>query len=105
MSRSYRKTPIHGVTTACSEKDDKRIIHGMMRAAERDALSNLNPDHLENVSIPQKMRELYNVWNMAKDGRWLTDRTERPRRDRRGGFIVASANDDVFWPAHRCWGK
>jgi hypothetical protein len=39
MSRSRRKTPITGITTARSDKQDKRLDHRAERAAVRDALA------------------------------------------------------------------
>lgn len=39
MSRSYRHTPICGVTTARSEKEDKQIEHRKWRAAVHEALA------------------------------------------------------------------
>ena len=39
MSRSRRKTPVCGITTARSDKEDKRLNHRAERAAVRDALA------------------------------------------------------------------
>lgn len=105
MSRSYRKTPIHGITTARSEKDDKRIMHGMMRAAERTGLAKLRHVDADEFILPESFNEIFNVWSMAKDGRTRSDRAERPRRTRRGGFDLQPGEDWPWWPAHKCWGK
>jgi len=44
MSRSIRKTPIFGHTTARSESDDKRLWHKRWRAIERDQLATVGVD-------------------------------------------------------------
>lgn len=64
MSRSYRKTPIHGITTARSEKEDKRINHGMFRARERDAIRRGDYE-----DCPRDMNEVRDLWAMDKDGK------------------------------------
>lgn len=52
MSRSRRRTPIIGITTADSEKQDKRRANRSWRAAIRHAFSD--------------------PWTMAKDGKkWV----------------------------------
>lgn len=57
MSRSYRKTPIVGMTKKESEKKDKRLAHRARRNAER------------SYGRPVNLREVSNVWAMAKDGK------------------------------------
>jgi hypothetical protein len=66
MSRSQRKNPIQGITTARSEADDKRIWHGRWRSTERDKLLTLNEtkDHLTSDK-----NEVSNPWTMNKDGK------------------------------------
>ena len=44
MSRSRRKTPIFGHTTARSEVHDKRLWHKRWRSRERDQLATVGPD-------------------------------------------------------------
>lgn len=63
MSRSRKKTPIHGITTAVSEKEGKRIWHKRMRARERDRLIT-DPE-----SEPTHEREVSDTWGMSKDGK------------------------------------
>lgn len=67
MSRSYRKTPIFGWSTARSESADKKIWHGRARARGRVAL------HADMESArPLDEREVSNVAAMSKDGKtWL----------------------------------
>lgn len=68
MSRSYRKTPISGITTAESEAMDKRIWHKRMRARQRDRLMT------DSESEPVHTREVSDPWGMGKDGkRWVPD--------------------------------
>ena len=63
MSRSRKKTKIHGITTAESEAEDKRIWHKRMRARERDRLI-ADPE-----SEPTHENEVSSKWAMAKDGK------------------------------------
>jgi len=77
MSRSRRKTPIFGITTAKSEAFDKVCWHRAFRRAENQRLQ-AAPDR-----TPRDIREFYNPWSMHKDGkRWwsgteLNDRIMR----------------------------
>jgi hypothetical protein len=58
MSRSRKKNPITGVTTAKSEKIDKKIYNKKMR---RKKISDERP--------PPHKREVSNKWLMSKDGK------------------------------------
>jgi hypothetical protein len=58
MSRSRRKNPVTGFTTATSEKEDKRLDHRAERAAVRDALAH-------QVEPPRRPRGQY----FDKDGK------------------------------------
>lgn len=70
MSRSRRRTPICGITTARSEKSDKRIWHRRARARIHVMLFRAAPDDIPHLDI----REVSNPWSMAKDGRqWFGD--------------------------------
>lgn len=68
MSRSRRKTPIFGITTARSEREDKVLWHGRWRVAERTALAAISPDMADGHMTTLK-RSVSNPWSMAKDGR------------------------------------
>ena len=57
MSRSRRKTPVFGFTTAVSEKQDKRWANRRLRRAVRQGRRDL------------RLREVSNVWGFAKDGK------------------------------------
>ena len=68
MSRSRKKTPISGITKARSEKQDKRIANRRYRSRVKHQLRNLEDAEGVSLSI---VREVTNVWSMAKDGkRW-----------------------------------
>jgi len=78
MSRSHRKTPIFGITTAQSERRDKQHWHRRWRLQERMALRKLAPTELD-THIDTDARAAGNVWAMAKDGRQYWPSTEQMR--------------------------
>jgi len=63
MSRSRRKTPILGITTAASEANDKARWHRAYRRAERQRLR-ASPE-----SLPASHRDYSDPWSMDKDGK------------------------------------
>jgi hypothetical protein len=71
MSRSHRKTPIRGITSAVSEKSDKAAAHRKVRHAVRIALETDAP------VLPHE-KELTNPWSMAKDGKAVFDPNANP---------------------------
>lgn len=71
MARSFRHTPIVGITTADSEKLDKRIANRRERSRIRQILLSLvgaGDDCLDSLVLPHR-RELSNVWSFDKDGK------------------------------------
>ena len=60
MSRSRKKTPVTHIA-APSERSDKVIWHGRMRAREREALAH-------GKEMPD-IKDVSNPWYMGKDGR------------------------------------
>lgn len=73
MTRSRRKTPIIGITTAESEKDFKQIEHRRERRKVHSAVKSGEeaPDH----------RHFGNPWSGPKDGRqFLHEPNERLMR-------------------------
>ena len=67
MSRSYKKMPISGFTTAKSEKEDKRFANRLFRRASRNRIkSNREPFY--------RLREVCDVWDFAKDGKMYYDK-------------------------------
>jgi hypothetical protein len=64
MSRSYRQ-PFIALVAAASEREDKKIWHGRMRAQERTRLASTRDlDSYLGVDV----REVSNPYTMAKDG-------------------------------------
>jgi len=85
MSRSRRKTPIFGMTSCRSERQDKVIWHGRLRARERDRLRSASPDALAS-HLPAQERQVSNPWTMGKDGHYFWP------RDRQIGVAEIRAN-------------
>ncbi|MEO6528743.1 MAG: hypothetical protein ABIP93_19150 [Gemmatimonadaceae bacterium] len=64
MTRSRKKTPIRGVTSAASEKADKAVAHRKERKRVRTVL-HVDPE----PEVLPHTRELSDPWDMAKDGK------------------------------------
>ena len=62
MSRSRKKTKIHGVTTATSEKQDKRFSNRRYRRIVKQRIN------AGDVILP-KIREVSNIWLFEKDSK------------------------------------
>jgi len=75
MTRSRRKTPVCGITTAESEKADKALTHRLMR---RKVAVALREDEDESTP-PEANREALNPYSMAKDGKQRFDPAKHPR--------------------------
>ena len=76
MSRSYRHTPVTGITTARSEKKDKRQAHRSLRAATRASLETVM---MAGDAIFPVMREVANVYSFEKDGKQRFDPKSQPK--------------------------
>ncbi len=63
MSRSRKKTPIHGIAVCDSEAKDKRIWHKRMRSNERDRLI-VDPE-----GVQTHRHDVSSRWTMGKDGK------------------------------------
>lgn len=76
VSRSKRKTPIMGMTSAVSEAQDKAIWHRVYRRTERQRLQS------RPFSEPRDFREFSNPWSMDKDGKqyWMKMPARRMRK-------------------------
>lgn len=75
MSRSRRKVPIFGHTTARSEADDKRLWHKRSRSRERDQLASIGP---EGDPMPVHRQAVSSTGDMSKDGKqWFDPRRQR----------------------------
>jgi hypothetical protein len=73
MGRSKRRTPVRGITSADSEKQDKRLYNRRYRRVCRQALHVAPARELLPV-----LREYSNVGAMDKDGKFWFDPRERP---------------------------
>jgi len=62
MSRSRKKTKIHGITTARSEKQDKRIANRRYRRTVKPKVK------AGDVILPE-IREISDIWLFEKDGK------------------------------------
>jgi len=62
MSRSFRKTKIFGITTAETEKLDKRRWNRVFRKVCKKRI-------LLEEELPVKIQEVTNLWDGAKDGK------------------------------------
>ena len=77
MSRSKKKTKIHGITTAKSEKENKRDANRKLR---RIVKQKVNSGKTELPELPE-LREVSNVWSFDKDGkRYNPEMTEKELR-------------------------
>lgn len=74
MSRSRRRTPKVGITTARSEKQDKLQAHRDERRKVKVALAQGATEH----ELPHR-REVSDPWLMAKDGKAYLGRKADPR--------------------------
>jgi NCAIR mutase (PurE)-related protein len=72
MSRSRKKEPFSGITTAKSEKEDKRIFNRIFRRQNKQILSTSSEEKLKEV------KEVINPWNMDKDGKTRFDPDKHP---------------------------
>lgn len=80
MSRSFRKTPIIGITTARSEKQDKAKAHRRDRQAVKSVLKAAIADEPENA-VQGREHPRSGQWNFAKDGkRWVGNRFPKEMR-------------------------
>lgn len=62
MSRSRKKTKIHGITTARSEKKNKQQANRIYRRIVKERLK------LPESELPE-IRAISNVWDFDKDGK------------------------------------
>jgi len=74
MSRSRKKQPFVGMSTATSEKEDKRAWHRRLRRTNKMVLSDAGDE--EKL---RRRNELCSLWNMSKDGKWRFRPAEWPR--------------------------
>ena len=75
MSRSRRKTAITGITTARSEKYDKRLMNRAIRRITKTRISNTDSDEYLHITKD----EARDIWSMAKDGKTRHDKVNKPQ--------------------------
>jgi hypothetical protein len=74
MSRSRKKTPKTGITTADSEKNDKRLANRLFRRKTKSQLKNGESPFIN-------IKEVSDVWLFDKDGkRYLKNATKSDLR-------------------------
>jgi hypothetical protein len=74
MSRSLKKTPKKGITTAKSEKENKRTANRKLRRVTKIQVKKGN-------SEPANKKEVSNVWSFDKDGKqFLKNPTKKDLR-------------------------
>jgi hypothetical protein len=75
LSRSYRRTPIFGITTSRSEKQDKRFANRRLRRKVKSCVVTGDEE------LPL-LREVSNVWTFDKDGKayWSHGRKKDMRK-------------------------
>lgn len=74
MSRSFKKNPVTGITSALSEKEDKRNCNRTIRRKNRQ-INFTNDDVYRFV----EKREVMNIWLMDKDGKMRFDPKKHPK--------------------------
>lgn len=78
MSRSKRKTPIHGIAFGASEKEDKKQLHGIERANQRQVLTKILKEELDPDEVTfYTVDEALDVWSMSKDGKTYWNKNSR----------------------------
>lgn len=78
MSRSHKKSPFSGFTTAKSEKQDKIIASRRLRTKEKNILKHIdvnNLDELDELLLPDT-KEITNPYTFAKDGKSYYKKTD-----------------------------
>lgn len=78
MSRSKKKNPYRAITSATSEKEDKRKANRKDRRVNKIILTQAQDD----TKLRPK-REISNVWCMDKDGKFRFNPAEAPKAMRK----------------------
>jgi hypothetical protein len=79
MSRSRRHSPFCGITTARSEKADKRDANRRLRVRLRSAVARVASSDADAVPAWPELRDVSNIWIMAKDGKFRFNPARWPR--------------------------
>lgn len=62
MSRSFKRTPIHGITKCESEKQDKQKANRLFRRMNKISIA-------KGKDSPIHLKEVSDVWKFGKDGK------------------------------------
>lgn len=87
MSRSFRKSNFHAVTTSESEKHNKEIYHRGRRKSERNALASYSSviydplEEFEDLEFEDEVKD--GGWMFAKDGKMMFDADKFPELKRK----------------------
>ncbi len=88
MSRSYKKHPIIGNTKAESEKKDKVRAHKKFRRKLKEKVKGIDADALVHSDfwddepeyvLPEKLKEVSEIWTFAKDGKQIVKGKEKEK--------------------------
>jgi hypothetical protein len=71
MSRSYKKNPVTAITTADSEKEDKRSAHATLRMHFRTGMAASVPE--DDPLFDERNRAHSEIFLHAKDGKTRAD--------------------------------
>ena len=77
MSRSKKKHNIGGITTAASEKDDKKLWHKIFRRKNKTLLNSADKAD-ETVFITEN--GVMTPWQMSKDGKSIRTSEKEKRK-------------------------
>lgn len=94
MSRSLKKSPYSGFTCATSEKADKRLAHGALRAHFRTEVESAKS--LDEIEFNEVNHAHSDNWCFAKDGRQRLD--VNVRREGRALRVLSSS---TYLPTER----
>lgn len=78
MSRSRKHTPKRGMTTANSEKWDKRLANRTLRRHNKILVNKSGEE-----TLPLKMNQVMTIWHMRKDGKTYFDPRKEPKSMRK----------------------
>lgn len=76
LSKSIRKTPIFGHTSATSEKKDKQILNRAMRSKNKQLIKTTTD---WDEFIPFEKDDIMSTWEMEKDGKSYFDKQSQVR--------------------------
>jgi hypothetical protein len=91
VSRSVRKIPIIGSSTAKSEAADKKRWHAKLRSGVRSSFKALPPDQIDSYIAPVEV-DAVNVWSMTKEGKKYFGKSSQAIDAQR--LVKSGKNDD-----------